>query len=356
MFFLLIAVYFPVYGQDLSHLEETNFLEHFQQKVVPFWDRGERNTIVGFAHIPIHTVYFENEPEKPLVVMLHGFKESILKFRELAFNIYRQGYSVVVVNLRGHGYSGRIAKDPNIVHVEHYNAYVHDVKQILAFDKYQQDRPVILFGHSLGGAIATAFALEKRPKNLKALILSSPMIGFNTYHVPIWFARPLLIAAVKLGFGDTYAFGQGPRDIASWVFHPDHRGTTSRVRFNQYRSDVIKHQVPMGGASFGFALAAINLSSAIQEASKVSNLDLPILLVSGGQDQVILPKNHKQFCETAKNCELYSIEEARHAPFFEREPIRKKFDKAVTSFLLRIGDHEKSPDKPAHSLGQKVSG
>ena len=327
---------------------EIDFLRHFNREVAPFWNSGERTVVEGYSHIPIHTVYFSNSREKPLVLILHGFKESILKFRELAFNLYKQGFSVLVVNLRGHGYSGRIAEDPNVVHVEHYKAYLYDLERILAADKFNKPRPVILFGHSLGGAIATAFALERKPANLKALILSSPMIGFNTHHVPVWFVKPLLLGAVSLGFGASYAFGQGPRDISNWVYNPDSSGTSSRMRFNHYRSDVVKQQVPMGGASFGFALAAINLSTAIQEPAKVSRLDLPILLISGGRDHVILPENHRQFCKTAKNCQLYPIKEARHAPFFEREPIRKHFDKAVSSFLIKI-DSETSSSSPENA-------
>ena len=339
-------------------LSELNFLQHFKEEVVPFWDSGETNIIDGYSHIPIHTVYFSNQREKPLVLILHGFKESILKFRELAFDFYRQGFSVLVVNLRGHGFSGRIAKDPHMVHVENYKAYLYDLEKILAFERFQSHRPVILFGHSLGGAIATAFALEKKSMRLKALILSSPMIGFNTHHVPVWFARPLILAAVKLGFGDSYAFGQGPRDVANWVYHPDHRGTSSRARFNQYRSDVLKHQTPMGGASFRFVLAALNISSAIQKPSRVSNLDLPILLISGGKDDVILPENHKQFCNTARNCQLFPIKEARHAPFFEKEPIRKHFDHAVSSFLKKIETRSSSNESPSteNQVHQSVSG
>jgi alpha-beta hydrolase superfamily lysophospholipase len=64
-------------------------------------------------------------------------------------------------------------------HIDSYDRYVGDLER--ALEPFRMIRPggkVMLFGHSMGGLIATLYA-EKHPDQVNALVLSSPMMGIG---------------------------------------------------------------------------------------------------------------------------------------------------------------------------------
>lgn len=64
-------------------------------------------------------------------------------------------------------------------HIGSYDTYVADLERALApFRALKHAGKLVLFGHSMGGMIATLYA-EKHPTEVHALVLSSPMMGIG---------------------------------------------------------------------------------------------------------------------------------------------------------------------------------
>ncbi len=64
-------------------------------------------------------------------------------------------------------------------HVDSFDTYVSDVERVLApFRMADPGGKLVLFGHSMGGLIATLYA-ERHPSEVSALVLSSPMFGIG---------------------------------------------------------------------------------------------------------------------------------------------------------------------------------
>ena len=313
--------------------------QYFDASIVPLWQKAQTVVMKGHKGMDLHTHYFENQ-SKTIVVILHGFRESPLKYRETAYDFYKLGFSVLLVNLRGHGLSGRSTPDLEMIHVKNHEYYLEDVEIVLNHDIPRKYNQTIIFGHSLGGAIAALYAARYQRKNL-SLILSAPMLGLNTRHIPMWLIKFLVKTAVKIGFEDRYVLGQGPRNIKKWVFDASRRGTSSRERFERYRRDVLALDAPlMGGPSYGFLNAAFELISALQkEPSK--NLRTPTLLLSGGRDRVVDLNSHKKFCSTAMNCTYKFLAEARHAIFFENKEIHRDFMASIHKFMEENNLHSR---------------
>ena len=72
----------------------------------------------------------------------------------------------------GHGQS-----DGHRFHVDKFETYVHDALELMREYKSEvgEEKPFILFGHSMGGLLATHCMLEK-PDLFTAGILSSPCL------------------------------------------------------------------------------------------------------------------------------------------------------------------------------------
>jgi acylglycerol lipase len=134
------------------------------------------------------------------VALLHGLAEHAGRYEALAARLNAAGIELVAVDLRGHGRSpGRRTRVASI------DEYLLDVEALLdavcrrphnpdsldSANRPEHESPLFLMGHSMGGAIAALFAIERhhtfasRNRPLAGLILSSPALAPGR-DVPQW--------------------------------------------------------------------------------------------------------------------------------------------------------------------------
>ena len=115
------------------------------------------------------------------ILVIHGFAEHSGRYLELLDALTDAGFDALAFDLRGHGRSeGRRA------HLRRFEDYLDDTRAAFAALPAGSDGTALVFGHSMGGLIATHFAASE-PKRCRALALSGPM-----------FARALAVNPVKL--------------------------------------------------------------------------------------------------------------------------------------------------------------
>ena len=120
-----------------------------------------------------------------VLVIMHGLKDHSARYADFAARAASAGFSVYAFDLRGHGRSSgpRVAPDP-------WTDYVADLDRFLALvEQREPNKPIFLFGHSMGGAIAARTAEIHQPR-IAGLILSAPALAID--------APPLLIAATRM--------------------------------------------------------------------------------------------------------------------------------------------------------------
>jgi alpha-beta hydrolase superfamily lysophospholipase len=118
---------------------------------------------------------------RPTVLLAHGYAEHARRYAPLAGALTRAGYPVVAVDHRGHGASEGPRAD-----VVAFGRYVDDFAAFAREAQPEAGRRVV-FGHSMGGAIAALFA-ARHPDDLDALVLSSPYLR-NAVPAPPWLER-----------------------------------------------------------------------------------------------------------------------------------------------------------------------
>jgi len=102
-----------------------------------------------------------------VVVVVHGLKDYSDRYAELAHALVAKGLAVHALDLRGHGDS----TGPR-VWVDSFDDYLADLDQLMERVAAEHPgMPLFLFGHSMGGAVATLYAIEHHPE-LSGLILS----------------------------------------------------------------------------------------------------------------------------------------------------------------------------------------
>ena len=111
-------------------------------------------------------------PARAVIVISHGLGEHGGRYAELASRLVEKGFAVYALDHRGHGRSG----GPR-ANIERFDYVVSDLGAFVGrAQRYHPGLPVILLGHSMGGAIALGCAL-KYENALRALVLSAPALA-----------------------------------------------------------------------------------------------------------------------------------------------------------------------------------
>jgi lysophospholipase len=108
---------------------------------------------------------------RAVVVLSHGYAEHSGRYAHVAERLVGAGFVVYAPDHRGHGHS--VGERGDIVS---WDSVVSDLDSVVDVAvKEHPDAPVFLVGHSLGGAIAVAYALAHQDR-LAGLALSAPAL------------------------------------------------------------------------------------------------------------------------------------------------------------------------------------
>lgn len=115
-----------------------------------------------------------------MVVLVHGLAEHSGRYAPLALRLVAEGYAVSALDLRGHGRS-----DGQRVYIDSFRQHLQDVAQFFQYVRSEQpQRPYFLFGHSMGGLIATCLAAEELP-GLQGVALSAAGLQVHQRVAPL---------------------------------------------------------------------------------------------------------------------------------------------------------------------------
>lgn len=131
------------------------------------WDLNRRGLQSNYVETSVSNVhYFEGKGDGtlPEFVLLHGIASSATGYSKLIHLLHRQTRRLLAFDSPGHGWSSNPHEEltPEVIYQGLQEALDATIQE-----------PVVLFGNSLGGAMAVRYAIE-RPEKLRALVLSSP--------------------------------------------------------------------------------------------------------------------------------------------------------------------------------------
>jgi len=213
------------------------------------------------------------------IALLHGLAEHSGRYAAFAARMNAAGIDVYAIDLRGHGRaSGRRAW------VTRFDDYLEDADALVAWAGAacaQQATPLFLMGHSMGGAIAALYAIERAPAGtgsvpLAGLLLSSPALAPGR-DVPAWMiAASRMISAVW------------PRFPAMKIDAALLARDASVVAAN--RADPLVHHGAIPARTGAEVLAAMQRI----EAGRAS-LRMPLLIWHGTADRLTEPDGSRDF-------------------------------------------------------------
>jgi acylglycerol lipase len=209
------------------------------------------------GHLP------DGEPRGVLLIC-HGLGEHSGRYRNVADALLPDGWAVYGLDHRGHGRStGRRA------HLDGYPNWLAD------FDTFRRHvvarhpgLPVFVLGHSMGGQIALAYALD-HPDDLAGLVLSAPAMASRAVApaaVPVLRALARVGPRLRLAGIDVTRISKDPAVVTA------------------YRADPLVHQgKPTLALMYGLFLQFAPLTQ------RAGELRMPVLLQHGRLDVLTEP-------------------------------------------------------------------
>jgi alpha-beta hydrolase superfamily lysophospholipase len=214
-------------------------------------------------------------PTRATVALIHGLAEHAGRYAALAARLNAVGVELVAIDLRGHGHApGKRA------YVKRFDDYLLDAQALLDAAA-QSCAPRFLMGHSMGGAVAALYAIERLEasgRRLNGLILSSPALAPGR-DVPRWMLKLSQVIS---------------RLYPSFPAMKIDAALLSRLQpvVNANRNDPLVHHgaIPARtGAELLLAMARIERGRA--------GLRVPLLVYHGTADKLTEPEGSREFGE-----------------------------------------------------------
>ena len=230
--------------------------------------------VVGAGDVELYWQGWLPPSPRGVLLLCHGLGEHAGRYGNVVDAVVPDGWAVYGLDLRGHGLSGG-----RRAHIERYADFLADVdvfrRTVVA---RHPGLPVVLLGHSMGGQIALAYALDHQD-DLAGLVLSAPALAGDVVPKPV---VPLLRALGRVAPRlrpagiDVTKISKDPAVVAA------------------YQADRLVHQ---GKPTLALGLGIVGQFAVLPERART--LTLPLLLQHGSLDALTDPAGTRLLSDTA---------------------------------------------------------
>lgn len=327
-------------------------LNELNASIENFWRKGTFSNFLGVNNIKISFAIFSSAQHTKCLIISAGRSETYLKFKELSYDFFQQGFNIYIIDHRGQGLSQRILNNPNKGYVEKFDDYAEDlhyfIENIVESNCQQnsdpQKFPLYLLAHSMGGAITVRY-LQKYPNKLNAVVLSSPMIAFNNGGLPSWLSNLVIKSGNKINqwFSKKQWYFLGQTDFQAAEFK-NNPLSHSKIRFKRF-TELYKTEpkIQLGGVTVHWLQQAVITTENI--FNNLSQIKVPLLVIQSGSDKVVDNQAQNNFCmllhqQNKQSCpegKPIVINGANHELFIESDKYRNA---ALSSALNWFNQHQ----------------
>ena len=217
------------------------------------------------------------EKPKANLVIIHGIAEHSNRYLHVVKYFNENNINVFALDLQGHGNS-----EGKICNVNRYGVFLDEIETFLNNIESELDNKAnFIYGHSMGGGLVTALALEGRLKS-NGIIMSGALLKVNEDLSPILQKLSPIISALapqlKTVQLDASLISKDISVVDAYLNDP---------------------KVYSGGIKARIAAELLKMSKWIQ--SKMSTFDAPVLILHGAEDQLTKTDGSIMLNEKAKS-------------------------------------------------------
>ncbi|HYE81294.1 MAG TPA: alpha/beta hydrolase [Clostridia bacterium] len=215
---------------------------------------------------------WKRDDNRANLVIVHGVAEHSGRYVHVGSYFHERGYNVYTGDLVGHGLS-----DGPRVFIKSADDYIDDVN--LFIRRVENDKPVFILGHSMGGFIALYYGVKCHNPKIKGLIVSSPYLK-----------ERLDIPFSKVMFGRAVAKLYPRLKLKSGI--KSHMVCRDKEVCRKYEKDKLNTDI-----------VTVGWFTAMEKARKHTVLNAPsfhypCLMLQAGDDIIVDPKANRSFFES----------------------------------------------------------
>ncbi len=317
----------------MNWITEENYEKRMREEVEPYLAaRTETGYDERVNGEPIYYEHYRADSPKGVIVISHGFTESVRKFAESVYYMLQAGYDVWGLDHRGHGRSVRLNSNPFVVHVEKFEDYIQDLKHLT--EKLVKPAagilPLFLYCHSMGGCVG-ARIIEEYPDLFRKAILSSPMLGLSFGKIPI---PVVYIGASLKGIGEKRKHPLDP--VNSFAEEPDFENScdSSKCRYLYYHAKrLADRHLQTCAPSIQWGKESVKACSLARSENETAKIQIPVLLFQAGDDTVVVNAAQDLFASRVKDCDRIQIPGMKHELYMCDSPVLIPYWEKVFAFL-----------------------
>ncbi|XP_023791106.1 monoglyceride lipase isoform X1 [Cyanistes caeruleus] len=262
---------------------------------------------------------------RALVFIAHGAGEHCGRYDDLAQKLTGLNLFVFAHDHVGHGQS-----EGDRMVVSDFHVFIRDsLQHIDLMKKEHPELPVLILGHSMGGAISILTASE-RPSEFSGMLLISPLVVASpevATPIKVFAAKVLnfVLPNLSLGSIDPSAISRNKKEMESYTSDP-----------------LVYH----GGMKVSFVIQLMNAIARIERA--LPKLTLPILVLHGSSDKLCDIRGSYLLMDTVQSQDktLKVYEEAYHALHKELPEVSTS---VFTEILTWIGQKVSAAGETSHT-------
>lgn len=353
-FLFLVCFFLPFFSIALE--EKDLSLLYTMAKKGDFYSIGEFQVEKGLKLR--YAKFGKSQGKNGALIFVNGKGENILKYIELFYDLYLQGWSpIYTYDHRGQGFSNRISLDIassstlshsplkgevtthsssiKVSYEKDYSLYRKDMEtfiQLVLNDKLADPSNLFLIAHSMGGTIVLDY-LQTHGKDqpLKAVAFSSPMIKIKSN---LFFLLEKITLKVLTGFCFFSSCSWQLPSLRSRFTQKTLTNSKERYAFSEY---VVKQMFPKTvskGTSFRWIVESFEMTDLLMAENRIQRMGTPFIILQSEQEHFVVNTYNDLFCgKTPYCCQLKKIQ-GKHEIFMEKDKPRKEAIKTATQFFL----------------------
>ena len=174
-------------------------LDDFTEQILEMADDYEGSVIATLMRSK------QNKPHCKSVLFIHGYNDYFFHVH-LAEEFHKKDFNFYALDLRKHGRS--ILPHQHQNYCRRVSEYYEEINEALEIIQTENEKEILLLGHSTGGLICSSFMNDGKNRHLiHALILNSPFLEFN---LPFWQKFVIVPLSGLLSIFSPYTYRKKP--------------------------------------------------------------------------------------------------------------------------------------------------
>jgi alpha-beta hydrolase superfamily lysophospholipase len=274
----------------------------------------------------IHAVNWHISNPKAVICLVHGFGEHIERYHHFATYFAENEVAVLANDHVGHGKS-----DGKRGHAASYSLFLEEVERLIFHAKARYpNKPVFIYGHSMGGNIVLNHLIRRRPA-VKGIIATGPWIQLTSP------PNRLLLA-----------IGRWLRKVRPTLSQPSGIKQSYISRnlnvVRAYKNDPLV----FGTITAGMGMDMTEAADFLNEFSGA--IYAPLLIMHGSDDKLTSPKASEAFSERLMGNVTYKKWQGMYHEIHNEDLQKDVFDLT----LLWMNNVMKIQNLPATSITRKI--